>query len=148
VNNWDINAPRPNLKPIRFTITETSQIIKAALEPLGAEYGRELASLLDPANGRIDIVPAENRLPASFASTYPVPHSIFYTFNYEGYYLDLIKLGHEAGHAVQGDMMRNNRVPYLYARGPAYFSESFGIFNEMLIADYLYQNEKDAARRR
>lgn len=147
VNNWDINAPRPNLKPVRLTISETSKTIQAALEPLGTEYGRELVSLLDPANGRIDIAPAENRLPASFASTYPVPHSIFYSFNYEGYYLDLIKLGHEAGHAVQGDLMRNNRVPYVYARGPAYFSESFAIFNEMLIADYLYSNEKDRTRR-
>ncbi len=148
INIWDINAPRPNLKPVRFTISETSNLIQTALKPLGTEYGRELAALLDPANGRIDIAPAENRLPASFASTYPVPHSIFYSLNYEGYYIDLIKLGHEAGHAVQGDMMRNNRVPYLYARGPAYFSESFGIFNEMLIADYLYQTEKDAARRK
>lgn len=147
VNNWDINAPRPNLKPVRYSISETSKIIQTALEPLGAEYRRELASLLDPANGRIDIAPAANRLPTSFASTYPVPHSIFYSFNYEGYYLDLIKLGHEAGHAVQGDLMRNNCVPYLYARGPAYFSESFAIFNEMLIADHLYQTENDAARK-
>lgn len=147
VNIWDIDAPRPNLKPVRFTITETSKIIESALEPLGAEYERELKSLLDPVNGRIDIAPAENRLPASFASTYPVPHSIFYSLNYEGYYIDLIKLAHEAGHAVQGDMMRNNRVPFIYARGPAYFSESFAIFNEMLIADYLYRNEKDQARR-
>ena len=146
-NSWDLNAPRPNLKTVRYTISETSQIIKDALKPLGAEYGRELALLLDPANRRIDIAPAENRLPASFASTYPVPHSIFYSYNYEGYYIDLIKLAHEAGHAVQGDMMRNNQVKYSYARGPAYFSESFAIFNELLIADYLYRNEKDAARR-
>ena len=146
VNNWDINAPRANLKPVRFGIAETSKIIQAALEPFGKEYGSTLASLLDPANGRIDIVPGENRLPASFASTYPVPHSIFYTSNYEGYYLDLMKLGHEAGHAVQGDLMRNNRVPYIYARGPAYFTESFAIFNEMLISDYLYTNEKDETR--
>ncbi len=147
VNNWDLNAPRPNLNPVSLTISETSKIIQTSLEPLGSEYRRELASLLDPANGRMDIVSGENRLPASFASTYPVPHSIFYSVNYEGFYLDLIKLGHEAGHAVQGDMMRNNRVPFLYARGPAYFSESFAIFNEMLIADYLYQTEKDAVRR-
>lgn len=147
VNSWDLNTPRPNLQPVRFTISETSKIIQAALAPLGAEYGRELAALLNPVNGRIDIAPAANRLPASFASTYPVPHSIFYSFNYEGYYIDLMKLGHEAGHAVQGDLMRNNRVKYSYARGPAYFSESFATFNELLIADYLYQTEKDVARK-
>ena len=146
-NIWDVNAPRPNLKPVRFTISETSKIIQKALEPLGSEYGRDLAALLDPANGRIDIATGDNRLPASFASAYPVPHTTFYSFNYEGFFIDLIKLGHEAGHAVQADMMRNNRVPYSYVRGPAYFSESFAIFNELLITDYLYQNEKDAARR-
>ncbi len=147
VNFWDINAPRANLKPVRFSITETSRVTQSALEPLGAEYGRELASLLNPANGRMDIVADNNRLPGAFASAYPLPNSIFYSFNYEGYYLDLIKLAHEAGHAVQADLMRNNRVSYAYARGPAYFSESFAIFNELLVADFLYRNETDAARR-
>ena len=147
VSFWDINAPRANLNPVRFTITETSRVIQSALKPLGAEYGRELASLLNPANGRMDIVAGNNRLPGAFASAYPLPNSIFYSFNYEGYYLNLIKLAHEAGHAVQADLMRNNRVPYAYARGPAYFSESFAIFNELLIADYLYRRETDAVRR-
>jgi oligoendopeptidase F len=147
VNFWDINAPRANLRTDRFTITETTRVIQSALESLGEEYGRELASLLNPANGRMDIVAGNNRLPGAFASAYPLPNSIFYSFNYEGYYLDLIKLAHEAGHAVQADLMRNNRVPYAYARGPAYFSESFAIFNELLVADFLYRRETDAAKR-
>jgi oligoendopeptidase F len=86
-------------------------------------------------------------MPGAFASGYPVPNSVFYSFNFEGYYIDLIKLAHEAGHAVQSDLMRNNRVLYAYVRGPAYFTESFAIFNELLVADYLYRNETDAARR-
>lgn len=147
VNFWDVNAPRVGLNPVRFNIGETRRIIQAALEPFGSDYGRELAGLLNPANGRIDIASGNNRLPTAFASADPVPSSVFYSSSFEGYFIDLIKLAHEAGHAVQSDLMRNNRVLYAYARGPAYFSESFAIFNELLVADFLYRNETDGARR-
>ncbi|MDQ2974604.1 MAG: M3 family metallopeptidase [Acidobacteriota bacterium] len=147
VNFWDINAPSAGLNPVRFTIGETSHVIQAALQPLGPEYRQDLAALLNPANGRMDIVSGKNRMPGAFASGFPVSNSIFYSSGFEGYYLDLIKLAHESGHAVQSDLMRNNRVPYAYVRGPAYFTESFAIFNELLVADYLYRNETDATRR-
>src|SRR6185369_6506025 len=48
-------------QPPRFTISHASEIIRNSLAPLGTDYGRELAGLLDASNGRMDIVPGEYR---------------------------------------------------------------------------------------
>jgi oligoendopeptidase F len=46
-------------------------------------------------------------------------------------------LAHESGHAVQAMMMSRAGVPQLIGRGPAWMTESFGRFNEFLVADFL-----------
>src|SRR4030095_8335767 len=63
VNLWDVPAISSHEKVPRFTIEQASKIIREALSPLGPEYGHELALLLDPANGRMDIVPGDDRKP-------------------------------------------------------------------------------------
>jgi oligoendopeptidase F len=67
VNLWDMSARPPGMQRPRYNIDQASQIIRAALAPLGAEYGRELAALLDPANGRMDIVAGEHRKRGGFS---------------------------------------------------------------------------------
>ena len=134
---------------IRFTIEEATAIIMKSLAFLGPDYQSELGALLDPENGRMDIVGGDNRIPIrGTASVYPIFPSIFYALNYEGYLIDLSLLGHEAGHAIQATLMYNHKVPMVYARGPAYFTESFGKFNELLIFDYLLDTEKDIPRKK
>jgi oligoendopeptidase F len=133
----------------RFSIVETSQIVKKAVAPLGEEYVSEMSKLLDPKNGRIDIVRAENRLPMQGgASVYPIGISTFFAFNYEGFYIDVMLIAHEAGHAVQAMLMSSNHVPMAYAAGPGYFTESFGRFNEFIVADYLAKHEPDPLRKK
>lgn len=128
----------------RFAVGEATKIVREALAALGPEYSRELSSLLDPANGRMDIAGGDNRLPLQgTASVYPTGTSIFFAYNYEGYYIDVMLLAHESGHAVQAMLMGNNRVPMAYAAGPGYFTESFGVFNELLVADHLYRRATD-----
>ncbi len=133
----------------RYSITEASAKIENALGVLGADYKKELIDLLNPANGRIDLYGNGNRIPIrGTASVYPIYPSIFYALNYEGYLIDLSLLAHEAGHAVQASLMYNNKVPMLYAAGPAYFTESFGKFNELLLFDYLARHEGDTIERK
>jgi oligoendopeptidase F len=134
---------------LRFTIQEATSILKNALSVLGNDYKNELTALLDPANGRIDLHGDSNRIPIrGAASVYPVWPSIFYAYNYEGYLIDLTLLGHEAGHAVQAALMYKNKTPLMYANGPAYFTESFGKFNEMLLFDYLSTSEKNIDKKK
>lgn len=138
-----------NSQPMRFTITDAVAKIENALGILGPAYKKELHDLLNPLNGRIDLSGNGNRIPMrGTASVYPIFPSVFYALNYEGYLIDLSLLAHEAGHAVQASLMHNNKVPLLYATGPAYFTESFGKFNELLLFDYLSNNEKDTVKRK
>jgi oligoendopeptidase F len=44
--------------------------------------------------------------------------------------------------------MYKNKVPLIYAAGPAYFTESFGHFNELLLFDYLSTYERDTIKKK
>jgi oligoendopeptidase F len=147
VNVWDVNTNPPGEAPPRFTIEQAVSIICAALSALGDEYGRELASLLDPTNGRIDILPGDHRKAGGFSKGFPGVTTVFYSYGFEGYYNDMRVLMHESTHAIHRQLMSNHGVRALYADGPHYLFESFAILNELLLADYLYQNETERAKR-
>jgi len=137
-----------NWLPPRYTIDQASEIIRQALLPLGQEYGRELAALLDPANGRMDIVPGEHRKRGGFSKGFVGTDSVFYSAGFAGSYNDLRILTHESTHAVHRQLMNRTGVLPAYAEGPHYLFEAFAIFNEFLLPDYLYNQESDPARRR
>ncbi len=145
---WDISASPDAGRAPRFTIKQGSELIREALSGLGPEYGTELAQLFDPANGRMDIVSGSNRRSGGFSKGFPGVTTVFFSGGFAGSYNDLRVLAHESTHAVHRQLMNNNRVLPAYAEGPHYLFESFAIFNELLLPDYLYQHERDAARRR
>jgi oligoendopeptidase F len=121
--------------------------MREALAPLGAEYGEELAKLLDPANGRMDIVPGNNRKSGGFSKGFIGLESVFYSAGFAGSYNDLRVLTHESTHAVHRQLMNRNKVLPAYASGPNYLFEAFAIFNELLLPDYLYHHETDPLRK-
>ena len=95
--------------------------------------------LFDPRNGRVDVEGGPHRLPMQGTSSVdPIGTSIFYAFQFAGNYLDLMLLAHESGHATQAMMMSRNGVARLNGRGPAWVTESFGRFNEFLVAGDLF----------
>src|SRR2546423_5990674 len=134
-------------QPPRYTIDQASETIRQALAPLGPEYGRELAALLDPSNGRMDIVPGEHRKRGGFSQGFIGTDSVFYSAGFAGFYNDLRILTHESTHAVHRQLMNRSRVLPAYAEGPLYLFEAFAIFNEFLLPDYLYSHETDPVRR-
>ena len=96
----------PGLQRPRYTIDQASQIIRDALAPLGQEFGRELAALLDPSNGRMDIVPGEHRKRGGFSKGFIGTDSVFYSAGFAGSYRDVDVLAHEATHAVHRQIGR------------------------------------------
>jgi oligoendopeptidase F len=145
---WDLQAPPAGAAVPRFTISDGSAQIRAALAPLGPEYGRELTALLDPANGRMDVVPGPNRKSGGFSRGFPGVTTVFYSAGYEGWYNDLRVMTHESTHAIHRQLMKNHGVLPVYASGPGFLFESFAILNELLLPDYLYAHARDAAERR
>src|SRR5947208_237174 len=134
-------------QPPRYTIDQASEIIRKALAPLGREYGRELAALLDPSNGRMDIVPGDHRKRGGFSQGFIGTDSVFYSVGFAGSYNDLRILTHESTHAVHRQLMNRNHVLPTSAEGPHYLFEAFAIFNEFLLPDYLYNHETDRVRK-
>jgi len=142
----DFRGTVPGFTP-RLNILEATQAIKNSVTPLGPEYQREIASLLDPANGRMDVVAGTNRSPGGFTAGFPGSvTSVFYTVGFRGSFSDVIVLAHEAGHAAQFEMMAANRVPAAYVTGSDVLKESYSYFNELLLVDSLYQRETDPKR--
>lgn len=148
VNIWDIAAGSNQENVPRFTIGEATALIHEAINPLGWEYSDELESLLDPANGRIDVAPGPNRRSANFSKGFPGVTTVFFSSGFRGYYNDMRVLAHESTHAVHRQLMKNNHVLPVYANGPSFLFESFAIFNELLLADHLFERESDPARSR
>ena len=68
---------------------------------------------------------------------------MFFSGGFAGRYDDVRVLAHESTHAVHRQLMNSNHVPPAYAEGPHYLFESFAIFSELLLADYLHRNETD-----
>jgi oligoendopeptidase F len=148
VHVWDLTAPGRNAKAPRLTVADAKRVILAATAPLGPDYTREMSRLLDPANGRLDMLPREGRVDRPGFSTGLVGYpSTFYQGRYEGFSRDVVIFGHEAGHAVQNMLMDKAGVLPRYAWGASYFTESFALFNEMLILDYLARTSKSEADR-
>ena len=143
INYWDISVGGAGSTIPRFNISRATDVISEAVQPLGNEYESEMLALLDPSNGRLDIVSGDNRLAGGGGTGFPGIPNVFYSHGYEGYYKDVSVLIHEGGHVVHFQLMGKNNVKAIYGSGPNYFSESFSIFNELLLADYLFEHEKD-----
>ena len=147
VNMWDMSERPAGTERPRFTIDQATQSIREALAPLGPDYSRELAALLDPANGRMDIVPGEHRKLGGFSEGFSGYDSVFYSAGFAGSYNDMRVLTHESTHAVQRQLITHNHVLPAYAEGPSYIWEAFAIFSEFLLPDYLYNHETDPLRK-
>jgi oligoendopeptidase F len=146
--SWDLVLPEPGMAVPRFTILEASALMRGALRPLGPAYAAELDALLDPANGRMDLLPRPFRAERQGFSTGSVGYpSVFFQGRFSGYLDDVIVFAHEAGHSVQNMLMERRRVPAVYSGGPDFFTESFAGLNELLITDYLHRSARSRAER-
>lgn len=141
---WDYEIPPSDLKELKFHIKDGLDTIIKALSPLGDKYLTELKALLDPKNGRIDIVGGPNRRQGAFCEA----GYGFFQDNYSGSLEDLSTIAHEAGHAIHHRLVLLNRGGELFSQGPPYLTESFSMFNEYLLRDYLLKNLKDEKERK
>jgi len=144
-NYRQLRAAHPaTAAPPHFTIDEARRMILDATAPLGEEYAAQLRALLDPANGRMDILPGPNRKSGGFSEGAIGTDSVFYAAGFGGAYNDVRILAHESTHAVQRQLMTVNGVPMAYARGASYLAEALAIFNELLLADFMARRSGDA----
>jgi oligoendopeptidase F len=143
VHSYDMSLVPPGVVKPRFTIDQARNIVLGLTAYLGPEYTRQMSALLDPNNGRLDIVAGPQRVPNAFCTLTTGYNSVFYDYGYQGYLDDVSTLAHEAGHGVDNALENDNKVIPSNSDGPRYFTESYAILNEFVLRDYLYQHETD-----
>lgn len=148
IEPWDLSvSPAVPAQP-RLNIRDASAAVLSAMAPLGADYSNELAHLLDPSNGRMDVVAGPNRIAGDFTSGAYGPRSwIFFMRGYGGYLPDIVTLAHEVAHVVHYGLMGAEPVPYFDTDGPRYFTEGFAKVNEILILQHLADGTIDPSLR-
>lgn len=139
---WDMSVSAPGFTPPTTTLAQARSIYHEAFAGLGNEYQSAFDALLDPANGRADVLPggAPSRYSGGFSIGGPGSTSILFFGRYDGTFKDLSVIAHEGGHAVHRQLMTANHVAPSYAQGPNFLFESFAAFNELVLADYMAEH--------
>ncbi len=131
----------------QISLAQARDMVLAALQPLGPDYTRRFAALLDPANGRLDLVGGTHRADTGTSiSAYDAPTGLYYE-GYRGSLRDVSKIAHEGGHAIHRELMNSNSIPVYQREGPHYLFESFAIFNELLLLDQATKSATTPAAR-
>lgn len=144
---WDVDTSPAALQPPQHTIRNASDAVLAATEVFGKEYRKEMEHLLEPRNGRMDIVPAPNRQDGDFTAGSYGTSWAFFMHGYDGHTNQVVTLAHEAAHSVHFRLLFNSGVPYYYSDGARYFVEGCAKINELLILDTLTKLAKNDAER-
>jgi oligoendopeptidase F len=144
---WDVDAFPKSLQPPLHTIGDATKAVQTATSIFGPEYQKEIRHLLDPNNGRLDIVPGPNREDGDFTTGAYGPSWVFFMHGYEGQTDQVVTLAHEAAHAVHFSLLNQSGVPYYYADGARYFVEGCAKVNELLILDTLAKQASNDAER-
>jgi oligoendopeptidase F len=141
-HDWDMSAPAPGFTPPITSLPDARSVFHQAFAGLGTEYQAQFDALLDPANGRADILPggAPSRYGGGFSVGSPGSASILFFGRYDGTFKDLSVIAHEGGHAVHRQLMTENSVSPSYSNGPHFLFESFAEFNELILADFLAEH--------
>lgn len=145
---WDMRLPLRDVPPVAFA--DAPKLYHEVFSGLGSAYQRAFDDLIAPSSGRFDIAfaPVAGRAGGGFSVDGGDAPSMLFVGNFGGTYKDLSVLAHEGGHAVHRELMRGHGVRPIYAEGPHYLFESFAVFNELVLADYLAEHATDAAARR
>ena len=118
-----------------------------ALAPLGPEYVRRFAALLDPASGRLDLSGGAHRASGGTSIiVYDAPVA-FYARSYSGTLSSLEVLLHEGGHAIHNELMNAQNLPVYLRHGPHSLYEGYAIFNELLLYDQAAQSARTPQER-
>jgi len=139
---WDLAAPVQGFVAPVTTLAEAREVYHEAFAGLGSEYQAEFDALLDPRNGRADVLPggAANRYGGGFSVGSSDSTSILFFGRYDGTFKDLSVIAHEGGHAVHRQLMTKSGVPVAYQHGAHFLFESFAAFNELVLADFMAEN--------
>lgn len=140
VHIYDLSRPLVAGLDLKVPYEEAAKTIVTAMAPLGADYGKVLATGLEPRNGWVDVYPHKDKESGAFSSFAFGVHP-FVKMNYLEKYSDVSTLAHEMGHALQQHLSMT-RQPYPSSDFSLTLSEIPSTFNEKLLSDHLLARAK------
>jgi oligoendopeptidase F len=145
LHHYDTYVPLVPEIETRFTFDQASEVVLAALEPLGQEYVDILADGLR--SGRwCDRYETKGKRSGAFSSaSYHAPPYILMNYK-EDVFSDIYTLAHEAGHSMHSWLSQYSQrfQDYEY---PIFLAEVASTFNEELLTHHLLKTTDDPKMR-
>jgi oligoendopeptidase F len=131
----NVGSPPPPTLPF----DQGRKLVLDAFEPLGADYVRRFAALLDPSRGRLDLSGGSHRASGGTSIVaYDAPVAL-YVHSYTGTLANLSVIAHEGGHAIHRELMNSDSLPVYQRSGAHFLFEGYAIFNQWLFLDHAAQ---------
>ncbi len=122
-----------------YTIPEAQELIRKAIKPLGEDYSKKYAKIID--NHYIDYCQYKGKCSGGYsASSLNQDSRILLSFN--GNLDSVSTIAHESGHNVH-HQYENENNPYQYRFVPSLVAEVASLTNECLLSSYLVSNSQD-----
>lgn len=128
----------------KYSYEEAIDLVRTALEPLGAEYLRKYDSTVHARV--IDVFESPGKRSGAFSwGSYASRGLIF--LNYTEKFSDVSTFTHEFGHCLHRDYSIENQ-PYIYYQNPIFLAEIASTFNEALLFDHMSKIAKSSEERK
>ncbi len=143
VKPWDMDAA-DGWQPQTIPFAEAVPLILAADRRAGPVISGEFEQLFDPKNARVDLCVRKGCDDTGFSvGTAGATTGLFYG-GFDGSTNAVRAVAHEAGHAIHRQFMGAHQPLAAYNDGPKFMSESFAIFNELLLLDHMSRSAATA----
>jgi oligoendopeptidase F len=141
---YDLYAPLVSSVDLTYSAEEAQKLIKAALQPLGADYAAGATRAFS--ERWIDLYPSEGKRSGAYSNGGAYDVHPYMLLNYNGKYADMSTLAHELGHTMHS-FFSNRTQPFATASYPIFVAEVASTFNEELLIDHMLKTIKDDAVR-
>ena len=122
-----------------YSFEEAAELVRNAVKPLGAEYGRILEKAFE--QHWIDTPERKGKRSGAYSSgcfdSYP-----YVLMTFKGNLNDVFTLAHELGHSMH-TYFSNRTQPYVYADYKIFVAEVASTTNEILLFEHLLENSSD-----
>jgi oligoendopeptidase F len=143
---YDIYPPLVSSKPEDIEFDKGCKLVKEALKPLGAEYGKLLDTAFKKGSGWMDVFPNKGKRSGAYMDSLFGVHP-YVLLNYNKSFNSVSTLAHEIGHAMHS-VYSSKAQPYAKSNYVIFNAEVASIVNEALLIEYKLKTEKDISKRK
>ncbi len=135
---YDMYVPLISGVDREYDYLEAKKLVYYATEPLGTEYQEIIKKAFN--EKWIDVYPNKGKRGGAYSGG-SYDSRPYILLNYTNKINDVFTLAHELGHSAH-TYLTNKQQPYQYSHYKIFVAEVASIVNELLLFDYLINNEK------